>query len=183
MRALQAPSKDLAAIVAYDCCNRGNVGGRKNKTAAPGRKPPAEVPMRVLPTRILPTRIQGLMIGAAAAAVLASTPVRAQDYFFPVCLHVFGSEGRYECAYNSLAQCNKFASGRWAQCEYNRYVANAAETYAGPYRPARRYYSYDPYRNAYFFDPYQEHRYDPHPNQHAAERESAGSQQQTGAGD
>ena len=72
-----------------------------------------------------------LAIGAAAAAA----PAQAQTYdpSYPVCLHVYGKVSYYECAYNTLPQCNASASGRSAQCVVNPYFANAYQD-----RPVRR---------------------------------------------
>jgi len=72
-----------------------------------------------------------LAIGAASAAA----PAQAQTYdpSYPVCLHVYGRISYYECAYNTLPQCNASASGRSAQCVVNPYFANAYQD-----RPARR---------------------------------------------
>jgi uncharacterized protein DUF3551 len=71
-------------------------------------------------------RILALAILAIAAAS-AATPAQAQTYDpnYPVCLHVMGRISYYECAYNTLPQCNASASGRSAQCVVNPYFANA----------------------------------------------------------
>jgi len=65
----------------------------------------------------------------AIATVTGAGPVRAQvfDRDHPVCLHVYGPVGYYDCAYTSLAQCTATASGRPADCQINPYFANARE--------------------------------------------------------
>jgi hypothetical protein len=61
-------------------------------------------------------------------AVAATAPARAQTYDpgYPVCLHVYGIVTYWECAYNTMAQCNASASGRAAQCSPNPYLAYAS---------------------------------------------------------
>jgi hypothetical protein len=66
------------------------------------------------------------------AVVLTAAPARSQTYDpnYPVCLHLFARDGDYfECAYFSLAQCARSASGRAAMCVVNPY-------FAGAYAPA-----------------------------------------------
>jgi hypothetical protein len=69
------------------------------------------------------------------AAVLTATPSLAQTYDpkYPVCLQIYQGMTDYyfECAYNSLAQCNMSASGRSASCVINPY-------YKGGKTPGRR---------------------------------------------
>jgi hypothetical protein len=62
----------------------------------------------------------------AAAAVAATSPARAQTYDpdYPVCMHIFGRVGYFDCRYTSLPQCNATASGRSAQCVINPYYVN-----------------------------------------------------------
>jgi hypothetical protein len=71
--------------------------------------------MRVLALAIV-------VLGAAYAA----TPARAQTYdpAYPVCLQVY--TGRmvdyyFECAYQTMGQCQASASGRAASCVINPY--------------------------------------------------------------
>jgi Protein of unknown function (DUF3551) len=76
----------------------------------------------------------------AAGAVMAASPARAQTYSpdYPVCLHVWGrGASYYECAYNSMPQCNASASGRSAQCVVNPYFAYG-QPQDGGYRRHRR---------------------------------------------
>jgi hypothetical protein len=74
------------------------------------------------------------LAGAAALTVLGMTafsagPVRAQTYDprYPVCLQVYQGfvDYYFECAYQTMAQCQMSASGRYASCVINPY-------YAGP---------------------------------------------------
>ena len=77
-----------------------------------------------------------LAMGAASAAA----PAQAQTYdpSYPVCLHVYErGSSYYECAYNTLPQCNASASGRAAQCVINPYFAHASQEPS-----ARRYKRY-----------------------------------------
>jgi hypothetical protein len=62
---------------------------------------------------------------AAAGTFLASASAQAQTYdpSYPVCLHVFGPVGYYECRYISLPQCKAFTIGRPVQCVVNPYFA------------------------------------------------------------
>jgi hypothetical protein len=78
----------------------------------------------------------------ATAAMCVAGPATAQTYApgYPVCLHVYGPVGYYDCRYSSLAQCNASASGRAAQCDLNPYVARAEEPSARRYRGYRPAY-------------------------------------------
>jgi hypothetical protein len=69
-----------------------------------------------------------LALAALAIGAVSAVPAQAQTYdpTYPVCLHVYGRASYYECRYTSMAQCNRSASGRAAQCEINPYTANAA---------------------------------------------------------
>ena len=81
-------------------------------------------------------RILALAILAMGAASTAA-PAQAQTYdpSYPVCLHVYErGSSYYECAYNTLPQCNASASGRAAQCVINPYFAHAYQ------EPPARYY-------------------------------------------
>jgi hypothetical protein len=73
-------------------------------------------------------RIPALALLAIAAAS-AAAPAQAQTYDpgYPVCLHVMGRISYFECAYNTLPQCNATASGRSAQCVINPYFAHASQ--------------------------------------------------------
>ena len=80
-------------------------------------------------------RVLALAIVALGAAC-AATPAQAQTYdpAYPVCLQVYqGSMVDYyfECAYQTMAQCQMSASGRAASCVVNPY-------YRGAGKPARR---------------------------------------------
>jgi hypothetical protein len=70
-------------------------------------------------------RVLALAIVALGAAY-AATPARAQTYDpnYPVCLQVYqGSMVDYyfECAYQTMGQCQASASGRAASCVVNPY--------------------------------------------------------------
>jgi hypothetical protein len=62
---------------------------------------------------------------AAAGALLASAPVCAQTYdpSYPVCMHIYGPVGYFDCRYTSLEQCRFLAVGRAAACDANPYFA------------------------------------------------------------
>ena len=66
-----------------------------------------------------------LALAALATGMMLAAPARAQTYDprYPVCLHVYGPVGYYDCRYTSLGQCNLSASGRPAQCVINPYAA------------------------------------------------------------
>lgn len=79
----------------------------------------------------------------AAAMALATLPARAQTYDpnYPVCMHVYGSNGgddNFDCSYTSLPQCQASASGRSATCDPNPFYAPVREVPAGPVRQRRR---------------------------------------------
>jgi hypothetical protein len=78
----------------------------------------------------------------AIATMSAAGRAAAQTYMpgYPVCLHVYGPVGYYECRYTSLAQCNTSASGRSAQCLLNPYGASAEEPTARSHRRYRQAY-------------------------------------------
>ena len=65
-------------------------------------------------------------------AVLGSTaPAQAQTYdpTYPVCMHVFGRVGYFDCTFTSLPQCNATASGRSASCLINPYYIGRDPTW------------------------------------------------------
>jgi hypothetical protein len=63
-----------------------------------------------------------LTIGMAYTTTLAMA--QAYDPNYPVCLRVYAPWGGYiECSYTSIAQCNRTASGRAAQCYANPFFA------------------------------------------------------------
>ena len=72
------------------------------------------------------TALASVVILAIGTIATAGT-VQAQTYDpnYPVCLHIFGPVGYYECRYSSLPQCAVSASGRPAQCVVNPYAASA----------------------------------------------------------
>jgi hypothetical protein len=85
--------------------------------------------------------------GALALAILAaslalSAPARAQTYdpAYPVCLQIYQSYVDYyfECAYQTMAQCQMSASGRSASCVVNPYYKGRAAP--GPRRKKPRQY-------------------------------------------
>ena len=74
------------------------------------------------------------LAGAAALTIIGAMafstgPTRAQTYDprYPVCLQVYQGfvDYYFECAYQTMAQCQMSASGRAASCVVNPY-------YAGP---------------------------------------------------
>lgn len=54
-----------------------------------------------------------------------AAPARAQTYDpdYPVCMHIYGPVGYFDCRYASLAQCRPLASGLPALCIENPYFA------------------------------------------------------------
>ena len=82
--------------------------------------------------------------GAISVAILAAAlaaPARAQTYdpAYPVCLQVYQGPVDYyfECAYQTMAQCQMSASGRSASCVVNPYYRGRAAP--GPRRKTPRY--------------------------------------------
>ncbi|HLZ04845.1 MAG TPA: DUF3551 domain-containing protein [Bradyrhizobium sp.] len=77
----------------------------------------------------------------ALGTAFTGTPAAAQTYApgYPVCLHVYGRVGYFDCRYTSIAQCKMSASGISADCEVNPYSANAGVA-AQPLRHHRRAY-------------------------------------------
>jgi hypothetical protein len=79
-----------------------------------------------------------ILAALAAVAILWAAPSQAQTYDprYPVCLQVYtGSfvDYYFECAYQTIAQCQMSASGRAAQCVVNPYYGGR------PAAPGRRY--------------------------------------------
>ena len=81
-----------------------------------------------------------VVLGAAYAAI----PARAQTYdpAYPVCLQVY--QGRmvdyyFECAYQTMGQCQASASGRSASCVVNPFYQGGRPP-AGPVVRHRRHY-------------------------------------------
>jgi hypothetical protein len=92
---------------------------------------------------LMRTRTLTALTILAIGTITTAGPVRAQTYdpSYPVCLHVFGRVGYYECRYSSLPQCAMSASGRSADCVVNPYFTNAYQQ-SPPHRHRR-------YRHAY----------------------------------
>ena len=87
--------------------------------------------------------LASLAVAAAGAATLAtSAPAAAYDY--PWCVQGKGVGYPGDCSYTSYAQCMASASGRYAYCGVNPYVAFRAQ--ASP-QPRGRYY----YRHHYYY--------------------------------
>jgi uncharacterized protein DUF3551 len=74
-------------------------------------------------------KLTHLSAGAMASMILLSAPAKAQTYdpAYPVCLQVYQGfvDYYFECAYQTMGQCQASASGRSASCVVNPY-------YAGP---------------------------------------------------
>jgi Protein of unknown function (DUF3551) len=81
-----------------------------------------------------------LAIGVAAIA----TPSRAQTYdpAFPVCLQVYQGyvDFYFECAYQTMGQCQASASGRSASCVVNPYYRGRAGAPAVRHRRSRNHH-------------------------------------------
>ena len=74
---------------------------------------------------------KAMMACTVLAATLAlAAPARAQTYdpAYPVCLQVYQgfTDYYFECAYQTMAQCQMSASGRAAQCVVNPYYKGRA---------------------------------------------------------
>lgn len=83
-------------------------------------------------------RVMALRMIALVTAFTA-TPASAQTYApgYPVCLHVYGRVGYFDCRYTSIAQCKMSATGISAGCDVNPYPTNAGVA-AQPLRHHRR---------------------------------------------
>jgi len=91
-------------------------------------------------------RIPALAIVALGAAY-AATPAQAQTYDpnYPVCLQVYqGSMVDYyfECAYQTIGQCQASASGRAASCVINPYYHGGRPPGAPVVRHRRHHHHY-----------------------------------------
>ena len=79
-----------------------------------------------------PTRLRTTAIGIAtiAASLALSAPAFAQTYdpAYPVCLQVYQGfvDYYFECAYQTMGQCQMSASGRSASCVVNPYYKGRA---------------------------------------------------------
>jgi hypothetical protein len=77
-----------------------------------------------------------------AATLALSAPARAQTYdpAYPVCLQIYQGYVDYyfECAYQTMAQCQASASGRSASCVVNPYYKGRAAP--SPRRKTPRHY-------------------------------------------
>jgi hypothetical protein len=91
------------------------------------------------PTRF---RARAMAIAAFAASLTFAAPAFAQTYdpAYPVCLQVYQGfvDYYFECAYQTMAQCQMSASGRSASCVVNPYYKGRAA--AGPRRKKPRPY-------------------------------------------
>ena len=92
-----------------------------------------------------PTRFSARNCATALAILAASfalsAPARAQTYdpAYPVCLQVYQGfvDYYFECAYQTMAQCQMSASGRSASCVVNPYYKGRAAP--GPRRKKPRH--------------------------------------------
>jgi hypothetical protein len=87
-------------------------------------------------------RAPAAAIAISGAALALAAPARAQTYdpAYPVCLQVYQGfvDYYFECAYQTMAQCQMSASGRSASCVVNPYYKGRAA--AGPRRKHPRHY-------------------------------------------
>jgi hypothetical protein len=71
-----------------------------------------------------------LAVAIVAATLALAAPARAQTYdpAYPVCLQVYQGfvDYYFECAYQTMAQCQASASGRSASCVVNPYYKGRA---------------------------------------------------------
>lgn len=74
----------------------------------------------------------------ATAAPWMNACAQTYDPAYPVCLHVYGPVGYFDCRYASLAQCRPLAFGHSALCIENPYFApKSAKTAKAGRRSAR----------------------------------------------
>jgi uncharacterized protein DUF3551 len=70
-------------------------------------------------------KLNHLFAGAIASTFLLAVPAKAQTYdpAYPVCLQVYQGfvDYYFECAYQTMGQCQASASGRYASCVINPY--------------------------------------------------------------
>lgn len=87
-------------------------------------------------------RTAGMAAAILAASLASTAPAFAQTYdpAYPVCLQIYQSYVDYyfECAYQTMAQCQMSASGRSASCVVNPYYKGRAAP--GPRRKKPRLY-------------------------------------------
>jgi hypothetical protein len=85
--------------------------------------------MMMRPTRSH-ARAAATAVAALAATLALAAPARAQTYdpAYPVCLQIYQGfvDYYFECAYQTMAQCQMSASGRAAQCVVNPYYKGRA---------------------------------------------------------
>jgi hypothetical protein len=71
-----------------------------------------------------------MAVAALAATLAFAAPASAQTYdpAYPVCLQIYQGfvDYYFECAYQTMAQCQMSASGRAAQCVVNPYYKGRA---------------------------------------------------------
>jgi Protein of unknown function (DUF3551) len=72
---------------------------------------------------------------AAAGIATLSTSAPAAAYDYPWCVVVRGWGYPGDCSYQSYAQCMASASGRYAYCNVNPYVAFARQRRGQPVYP------------------------------------------------
>jgi Protein of unknown function (DUF3551) len=69
-----------------------------------------------------------IALAIVAATLALAAPARAQTYdpAYPVCLQVYQGfvDYYFECAYQTMAQCQASASGRSASCVVNPYYGH-----------------------------------------------------------
>ena len=90
----------------------------------------------------LHTRTPALCVAVLSATLAFAAPATAQTYdpAYPVCLQVYQGfvDYYFECAYQTMAQCQMSASGRSASCVVNPYYKGRAA--AAPRRKKPRHY-------------------------------------------
>jgi hypothetical protein len=75
---------------------------------------------------------------AGAATLVGSGPAAAYDY--PWCVQGAGVGVPGDCSYNSYAQCQASASGRYVYCNINPRVAFGQQQQPRRGRPSRHYH-------------------------------------------
>ena len=83
-----------------------------------------------MPSTRLHARAAATALAILATSLAPTAPAFAQTYdpAYPVCLQIYQSYVDYyfECAYQTMAQCQMSASGRSASCVVNPYYKGRA---------------------------------------------------------
>jgi hypothetical protein len=78
-------------------------------------------------------------LAATSLALIVSTPAHAVGSRHPFCLQGDEVPGLSDCSYDSYAQCQATASGRFLTCMANPFFAGANAGYSYQGQPAHRH--------------------------------------------